>query len=156
MSSAQECALDRLVATDAGELLTLQRAAYITEAQLYGDPFLPALTQTLTELITELETAQGHALRIDGRLVGAVRASVHDDELHIGRLTVAPDVQGLGLGSRLLDVAEASTTGTSAVLFTGHLSAANIRLYERCGYRETHRTPLKTGVDLVHFRKHLR
>ncbi|HUG86944.1 MAG TPA: hypothetical protein VMM13_20410 [Euzebya sp.] len=32
---------------DAREMLTLQRAAYVTEAQLYDDPNLPALTQTL-------------------------------------------------------------------------------------------------------------
>lgn len=35
---------------DAGELLTLQRAAFVTEAQVYGDPRLPALTETLDEL----------------------------------------------------------------------------------------------------------
>jgi hypothetical protein len=29
---------------DAGEILTVQRAAYLTEAQHYADPFLPPLT----------------------------------------------------------------------------------------------------------------
>ena len=37
-------------AEDAGELLTLQRAAYVTEAQVYDDLRLPALVQTLDEL----------------------------------------------------------------------------------------------------------
>src|SRR5690606_22051030 len=36
--------------TAAGELLTVRRAAFVTEAQLYGDPNLPALTQTLAGL----------------------------------------------------------------------------------------------------------
>jgi hypothetical protein len=35
---------------DAGELLTLRRAAFVTEAQQYGDPHIPPLTQTLEEL----------------------------------------------------------------------------------------------------------
>ena len=39
--------LRRAVETDAGELLTLQRAAYVTTAQLYRDPFLPPLLETL-------------------------------------------------------------------------------------------------------------
>lgn len=30
---------------DAGEILTVQRAAYLTEAQHYADPFLPPLTE---------------------------------------------------------------------------------------------------------------
>ena len=30
---------------DAGELMTLQRAAYVTEAQLHDQPFLPPLTE---------------------------------------------------------------------------------------------------------------
>jgi hypothetical protein len=42
---------------DAGELLTLQRAAYVTEARLYDDPELPGLTQSLPELVDELRSA---------------------------------------------------------------------------------------------------
>src|SRR3569833_495135 len=45
-----------VVTEDAGELLTLQRASYATEARIYGDPELPALTQTLPELEAELAT----------------------------------------------------------------------------------------------------
>ena len=41
---------------DAGEILTLQRAAYQSEALLYGDPELPPLLQTIDELREELAT----------------------------------------------------------------------------------------------------
>ena len=41
-------------AGDAGEILTLQRAAYVTEGQIYNTPFLPALTQSYEELVAEL------------------------------------------------------------------------------------------------------
>lgn len=37
--------VDRLHAGDAGEVLTLQRAAYLTEAQAHDDLSLPPLTQ---------------------------------------------------------------------------------------------------------------
>ncbi|WP_104526107.1 hypothetical protein [Blastococcus atacamensis] len=36
-----------------GELPTLQHATHVTEAQAYGDPFLPALAQSLHELVAE-------------------------------------------------------------------------------------------------------
>ena len=39
---------------DAGELLTLQRAAYVTEAQDHHDAFLPPLTETLQEMRARL------------------------------------------------------------------------------------------------------
>ncbi|HEY8319827.1 MAG TPA: GNAT family N-acetyltransferase [Amnibacterium sp.] len=145
-----------LVAADAGELLTLQRAAYATEAQLYRDAFLPALTQTLDEVRQELQSAQALGLRRGQRLIGAVRTKTVGDEIEIGRLTVAPDLQGQGIGTRLLLAAEQlAPQARSAVLFTGHLSTANLRLYERHGYRETHRQPLKPGVELVYLRKEI-
>jgi ribosomal protein S18 acetylase RimI-like enzyme len=143
-------------AADAGEVLTLQRAAYVTEAQLYDDLRLPPLTQSLDELRAEL--AQGLAFKAvarNGRVVGAVRAAVQASTLHVGRLTVAPDQQGRGIGSALLrHVERAAPPGTEKyALFTGHLSQANIRLYERHGYREARREPLHAGVTLVHLEK---
>ena len=143
-------------AYDAGEVLTLQRAAYATEAQIYGDPFLPALTQTLDELRTELAGCGGFVVLDGERIVAAVRTARHGNHVHIGRLTVAPDMQGSGLGSMLLGEVEANTDAEYLELFTGHLSAANIRLYERFGYVESHRKTLNADVELVYLRKPLR
>lgn len=151
-----------MTTADAGEVLTLQRAAYVTEAQLYRDAFLPALTQTLEELVDEIESGGGLVLRKNGRIIGAVRTRVVGGLLHIGRLIVAPDVQGQGLGSILMNAAEGEAAATdedsplaadAAVLFTGKLSEANLRLYARRGYVETHREQLQSGVELVHMRK---
>jgi len=146
-----------LTVADAGEVLTLQRAAYASEAQIYGDPSLPALVQTLPDLIAELSNCSGHKAIRGPRLVGAVRSVADRDTLHIGRLTVAPDLQGIGLGTALLAAAEADAGPdvTSAALFTGHLSAGNLRLYQRRGYVEERREELKPGVTLVHLRKPL-
>ncbi|RBY96818.1 GNAT family N-acetyltransferase [Blastococcus sp. TF02-8] len=138
-----------------GELLTLQRAAYATEAQLYGDPFLPALTQTLPELVAELSTGTCLGAWAGSRLVGAVRAREDGDTLHVGRLVVAPDQQGRGIGTHLLRAVEESTGLPSAALFTGALSEANLRLYRRLGYAETHDEVVRPGLRLVHLRKQL-
>lgn len=140
---------------DPGEVLTLQRAAYVTEAQLYGDCFLPALTQSLQELQTEL--AEGFALKAvrDGRIIGAIRARRDGCVWHIGRLTVAPDAQGQGIGTRLLTELERHAPDgiERFTLFTGHLSVANTRLYQRLGYEESRREVLKPGVELVYLDK---
>jgi GNAT superfamily N-acetyltransferase len=148
--------LGPLGAADAGELLTLQRAAYVTEAQLYDDVRLPALVQSLDELTAELATARCTGAWLGPRLVGAVRTREDDGVLHVGRLVVAPDHQGRGIGSRLLGAAEEGTDAGTAALFTGHLSTANIRLYERNGYREQRREVVHPGLSLVHLTKSLR
>lgn len=146
-----------VVAGDAGELLTLQRAAYATEARIYGDPELPALTQTLPELQTELAAATAWKASVGHRIVGAVRARVQGTVLHVGRLTVAPDWQGYGIGSRLLTAVEShhGAAVDTAALFTGHLSAANLAMYTRRGYLEQRREQLRPGVMLVHLTKPL-
>ncbi len=146
-----------LTVGDAGEVLTLQRAAYASEALLYGDPALPPLTQTLPELVKELSDCLGHKALRGSRLVGAVRAVLRGDTLHIGRLTVAPDLQGSGLGTALLSAAESAAGPhvTSAALFTGHLSTDNLRLYERQGYVEERREEISPRLTLVHLRKPL-
>ncbi len=104
--------LSRLGGQDAGEVLTLQRAAYVTEAQAHADLHLPPLQQTLAEVAAELADRQVLALGLrdaSGRLVAAVRAhSAADDPqvAEIGRLTVVPDRQGQRLGTRLLAAVE--------------------------------------------------
>ena len=76
--------------------------------------------------------------------------------LLVGRIAIAPDMQGEGIGERLLNAAEEHSTATTAELFTGSLSEANIRLYERCGYVETERIDQGDGIDQVFMRKKLR
>ena len=142
---------------DAGELLTLQRAAYATEARIYRDPELPALVQTLDELRTELRSVTALKATAGHRIVGAVRAHVTGSVLHVGRLTVAPDWQGRGIGSRLLAAVEDRHRGAAetATLFTGHLSVGNLAMYARRGYTEHHREQLRPGVELVHLTRSL-
>ncbi len=148
--------LEPLRPEDAGEVLTIQRAAFVSEAQIYGSADMSPLTQTLEQLEAELQDAQGWVARRRGRLVGAVRTREADDLLLIGRIAIAPDVQGEGIGRRLLAAAETSSDAAVAELFTGSLSEANIRLYESCGYEESQRIDQGDGTAQIFMRKRLR
>lgn len=146
---------------DAGELFTLQRAAYVTEAQAHKDLSLPPLTQSLDELARGLVDPEVTAfgLRVGGaRLLAAVRVRFSPTESHtaeVGRLVVAPDMQGEGRGSRLLEFVEKNLPDQvqELHLFTGEHSRGNLRLYARFGYEETHRTPTPGGYALVNMIK---
>jgi len=154
--------LSRLGGQDAGEVLTLQRAAYVTEAQAHADLHLPPLQQTLAEVAAELADRQVLALGLrdaNGRLVAAVRAhsaAGAPQVAEIGRLTVVPDRQGQRLGTRLLAAVEEQLPAivTELRLFTGEYSAGNLRLYARLGYRESSRQPTPGGYQLVYLAKH--
>jgi len=156
-----EESLVRLGAEDAGEVLTLQRAAYVTEAQAHADVNLPPLRQSLADMAAELADPDVLALgwRIpSGRLVASVRARVATDSSRvaaIGRLTVVPDCQGQRLGTRLLAAVEEQLPDSveELRLFTGEHSAGNLRLYARLGYRESSRQPTPAGYRLVHLIK---
>lgn len=150
-----DVSLSRIDASDAGEVLTVQRAAFVSEAQIYGSADMPALVQTLAELEAELRAADGWVARIDGRLVGAIRTREENGLLLIGRIAIAPDQQGSGIGQALLEAAESHSHADEAELFTGSLSEANIRLYERCGYAETERVDQEDGIQEIFFRKKL-
>jgi ribosomal protein S18 acetylase RimI-like enzyme len=91
------------------------------------------------------------------RIVGVLELDPRDDHLWVENVAVAPDQQGRGLGRRLLRHAEdeARRHGLREIgLLTNERYAANIAMYTRYGYRETHRQP-HLGTDLVYFRKTL-
>lgn len=122
----------------AGELLTLRRAAFVTEAQTYDDPFIPPLTQTLPELRADLEAEGVITLGAwDGtRLIGSVRIELEDDKATLGRLAVAPDRQGEGIGTQMmLAVAPLLPDETEEIwVFTGRDSKQNLAMYQNRGY----------------------
>jgi tRNA (guanine37-N1)-methyltransferase len=127
---------------DAGELLTLQRACWLQEA-LANDSLtdIPAIHESLEEVQQWMARWSTWVVRSEGRLVGAVRGRLEDTPVgpawDIGRIMVAPDLQGRGLGRLLLEhiQAVAAPEATSYVLFTGARSTDNIRMYKKAGFR---------------------
>ncbi len=126
------------VPADGPEILTLQRACWVQEALANDLLDLPALTESLEDVQAWMNEWTVLVLRSGGRLVGAVRGRTsRSGAWDIGRLMVAPDLQGRGLGRLLLErIEEAAPDGTEQVrLFTGARSTANLRMYKKAGYR---------------------
>lgn len=122
---------------DAGELFVLQRACWVQEQHDNPGVTIPALHETYDDLRAWIARDTVLVARSAGRLVGAVRASLDDETWEVGRLMVAPDVSGRGLGRSLLEQIEAlaPASATTYSLFTGAGSLRNQRMYKRAGYR---------------------
>jgi tRNA (guanine37-N1)-methyltransferase len=136
---------------DAGELLTLQRACWVDEALANEMWDLPALHETLEEVEADIERWTTFVLRSSGRLVGSVRGRLTDrEEWFVGRLMVAPDLRGRGLGRWLLEqvIAAAPEDARRVVLMTGARSEANLRMYRRAGFRPDREQPEPGAVRL--------
>ena len=147
------------VQADAGEILTLQLACWVAEQHANPGVEIPALHESLEDVRRWLGHWTVIVRRRGGRLVAAARGRVerhgeHEGAWDVGRLMVAPDLQGEGLGSALLERVEAlAPEGTRrVVLVTGVLSDANVRFYRRRGYRVLGRRA-HPGVDVLDLAK---
>jgi GNAT superfamily N-acetyltransferase len=152
-AGAADGGLRRATQADAPAIARLVAAAY--------EGYRPLLGRTPKPMLTDYATAvDDHAVWVvDGPsgLAGVIELADREDHLWIDNVAVDPALHGRGLGRRLLSFAEdeARRLGKPAIgLLTNERYLANIAMYERRGYRETHREPYR-GTDLIHFRKPL-
>ena len=125
---------------DAGELFTLTRACWLQEQWANPGVAIPALEESFDDAVRGLDEWTTLVAVAGARIVGSARGRVDGpdgDVWDIGRVMVAPDLQGRGLGRHLLALVEAAAPAevTSYSLFTGAGSVDNIRMYKRAGYR---------------------
>ena len=132
----------RLSPADAGEVLTLQLAAWVKEAHANATLEIPPLHETLDDVTRDLAddrfTVWGVRDADTGRLLAMVRTSLREQGrvAFVGRLGVVPDRRGTGLGAAVLAWAEAQVPDTveQFQLDTGVHSTENHRFYARAGY----------------------
>ncbi len=144
------------VPADAGEILTLQRACWLQEQQANPDAWVPALHESLDDVRAWLSEWTVLTMRRQGRLIGGARGRLQGEVWEVGRIMVAPDLQGQGLGRVLLEAIEAAAppAATSYALFTGAGSTDNLRMYKRAGYRLRGEDPdVRGAVRLTKKRK---
>ncbi len=135
---------------DVGELLVLQRCCWVQEAVVDATLDIPPLHETVEEVAAWVAQWQVWGVRLHGRLIAAVRARTSGPIWEIGRLMVAPDHAGQGLGRWLLAYVEGKAPAEvdTFALFTGAHSDRNIALYQRAGYELTG-SPADGVVHLV-------
>lgn len=157
------------VLADAGELLTVSLAAFVTEGRSLGQVDIPPLRDTLADVRAAIAAGTVLVARdLDpdppGRLVGGVRLEPRPDAGggYLGRLAVAPDRRGEGIGAALIGAVLAAATGRFAHvdLTTPRSRPGNVALYARRGWAELPAGPGTSrpavddvGVELVWMRR---
>lgn len=98
-----------------------------------------------------------HVLERYERILGILVLIPQDDAMLLDNVAISPTAQGEGLGRRLLEFAErfAISSGYAKIrLYTQEAMTANVALYHRIGYRETHKVE-EMGLRRVYMVKDL-
>jgi ribosomal protein S18 acetylase RimI-like enzyme len=133
----QKMTIQKADLEDIEEILTIQKKAFISQAEIYDDFMIHPLVETIEEALEDFKLKQVLKAVIDDHIVGAVRVMLKDSTCHIGKLFVDPEFQGRGIGTNLLYKAEEMFGNYNRLeLFTGYMSQDNIRLYESLGYKK--------------------
>ena len=138
---------------DASAIRTLVRAAYAKWVPVLGRE--PRPMQADYELAVR-EHDFDIALR-DGAVIALIETMLRDDHLWIENIAVAPEAQGQGLGTLLLERAEARAraAGRNELrLLTNGKMDVNIALYRRVGYSLDKEEPFGDGT-VVYMSKRL-
>ena len=148
VAGIQDAEVRTATPSDAGELLTLQLACWVREAQANETLDIPPLREDLATVQAWLGTWTTFVVRSGTRLVAAVRGRLEGDTWEVGRLMVAPDLRGRGLGRWLLGHVESAAPAEArrVSLVTGARSEANLRMCKKAGYRFDRVQPDDTGV----------
>ena len=164
--------------SDAPEILALQKIAYQSEAELYGDDSLPALHQTLQELEHDFEHApdrvaaladvhgpagNGHHKAdqvvflkavVNGKIIGSARGFALGETAYLRRIIVHPYFRRRGIGRRLLkEIEKAFPDAKRFEAKTGHNSKRNLYQLTSGGYQVFRTEPFTPNINWVHLQK---
>jgi GNAT superfamily N-acetyltransferase len=167
--------------SDAPEILALQKIAYQSEAELYGDDSLPALQQSLEDLENDFERMpqrEGTVLGargghdgsvadsdriiflkavVNGKIIGSIRGYAMDDTAYLSRLNVHPYFRRRGIGRRLLDEIERVFPQVNRFeTKTGHQSKRNLYQLTKRGYETFKTEPFTPTITWVYLQKNQR
>jgi ech hydrogenase subunit C len=146
--------INRANQKDIPEILALQKIAYRSEAELYGDDSVPALGQTMEQITADFDRMIFIKAVVNGKIIGSIRGRRDGDVAQISRVAVHPYFQRKGLATRLIKQIEQEVGNVRTYeAFTGHQSLRNLHLYEKMGYRQVRTEPFTPTVNWVYLQK---
>ncbi|TFV53499.1 GNAT family N-acetyltransferase [Blastococcus sp. TF02A_35] len=135
----------------AARLWRLQRAAYAVEAALIGDDRIPALHESVDDMVSA--PLRWAVAEEDGAVLGALAWAESPDVLQVDRLVVDPAAHRRGVGRALVGVLLDHAAGRDVVVSTGRDNAPARALYERAGFRPRGDREVLAGLWVTDYRR---
>jgi ribosomal protein S18 acetylase RimI-like enzyme len=132
-------------------VLAIQLPAYQIEADLIGFQGIPALSETIEDLMNSHEKFIGYYE--DHQLSGVVSYDENDSLVDICRLVVAPTSFRKGIGRQLIEyVLNEVRHSRDAIVSTGQMNGPAVKLYTKLGFVDEEKFEIAPGVQLVKLR----
>lgn len=153
VTSSEALSVREATVADVDAMRELAQAAYQVYVERIGRQPAP-MTADYGQAV---ESDHAWVAEYGERVVGLLVLWPANDHLLLENVAVLPQAQGLGVGSRLLQLAEeqARTQGLREIrLYTNEAMTETLDYYPRRGFRETHRAT-QDGFSRVFFAKEL-
>lgn len=135
-------------------ILDLQKLSYQENARRYNNYRIMPLKQTLADMEADFSRCTFLSARIDGVMVGSIRAYREEETCFIVRLFVHPEYRDHGIGKSLLKAVEERFAGVARYeLFTGYRDEKNLAFYEKMGYRRFREETHEDGMTFYYMEK---
>ena len=146
--------ISRAILEEAPAMLDLQRRAFAEEGRRSGSQDIPPLAETLDAVIEHIRSQTALVARDSGKVIGTIRGIVKGRACTIRALAVAPEFQGHGVGSSLLNALERLLPDVAQFdLTTNTVMERNVPFYERHGYQVSELTRHSERVTLAQMTK---
>jgi ech hydrogenase subunit C len=142
--------------SDTPEILTLQKTAFQSEAEIYDDESLPALQQSLEEIEKEFDRPGQVFLKtvVNGKIIGSMRGYAENGSAYLSRMVVHPYFRNRGIGHQLIrEMEKAFPEVKRFEAKTGHKSEQNLARYAELGYQQFKTEPFTPAITWVHLQK---
>lgn len=135
-----------------GEIFTLQRAAFVNEARLYGTPDIPSLNEEFDDFCARMSESDSWAAFDGNRIVGAVSLRIYRGAPDVERLMVAPDRRGEGIATMLLRALEDASieSGHNTIqLIIGDAAIENRLIHTHLGWLQVDTFQLSENPNVI-------
>jgi ribosomal protein S18 acetylase RimI-like enzyme len=146
--------LDNTNIEAAEQIIKLQKASYIVEAELIGFMQIPPLLELPEDIQNSREIYYGYFVEAD--LAGIISYTVEKDVLDICKVAVHPDFFKRGIATKLIKLVEQTDGINSIIVSTGLKNSPAVNLYTSLGFVETHVCEVEKGIFIINFEKQLR
>ncbi|MFC2149622.1 GNAT family N-acetyltransferase [Candidatus Auribacterota bacterium] len=154
VKGSEDIIIQPVVPDDVQEILSLQKLAYQTEAELFDDKSVSPLTETIEGMKRDFETYTFFKAMIGGELIGSVRTYVEGDVCYVSRLILNPIYQHHGIGKRLVKYVEGHYKGIKRIeLFTFSNRKDITRFYKDLDYKIFKKEKVSDKLENIYFEK---
>jgi ribosomal protein S18 acetylase RimI-like enzyme len=146
--------IDHKELSAAEEIVRLQKASYIIEAELINFMQIPPILEDPEDIINSTEIYYGYYL--ENNLAGIISYTIENDVLDICKVAVHPNYFKKGIATQLIKFIQQRPNIRSIIVSTGLKNTPAVNLYISQGFIKTAEREVVEGLFIACFEKQVK